>query len=225
MLWTHRERGKVLRKVLSRLLRRRAKDLMDNDGFVSMEQICDSLPADNERLAWTSADIGMAVATSDDENDYNRFEVRYTEGRVSHVRAAGAPSECGPHCRFAPYTPMAQPPPGIPGGLQPDWHPPAGAHYMRRRCLSAPGIMTGHGAARDSGVVVNLMSARSGQREALEAASSCADVEQCRKAQIRAAECRRKELMSQGMNDSDTMVAVLIEMQTNRWLLGLKQNA
>ena len=215
----------MLRKVLSRLLRRKAKDSMGNDGFVSIEQICDSLPADKDRLAWTSADIGMAVATSNDENDYNRFEFKYTEGRVSHVRAAGAPSECGLHFRFAPYTPMAQPPPEIPSGLQPDWHSPAGAHYRRRRCLSAPDIMTGRDAARDRGVVVNLMSARSGQREALEADSSCADVEHCRKAQIRAAECRRKELMSQGLDDTDTMVGVLISLATNGWLLELNSNA
>lgn len=216
---------KLLRKVLSRLLRHKAGDIMDSDGFVSIEKICESLPADDERLAWTSADIGMAVATSNDENDYNRFEVRYTEGRVSHFRAAVAPSECGPHCRFAPYTPMAQPPPGIPGGLQPDRHSPAGAHYVPRRCLSAPDLMTGRGAARDSGVVVDLMSARSGQREALEADGSCADVEQRRKAQIRAAECRRNELMSQGLDNTDSMVQVLISMQTNIWLLDLIQNA
>lgn len=64
----------------------------------------------------------MVVTTSINVNNQRRFQVRYTGGQVSHLRARDATRQAWVVSRSDPYprtTPKAQPPPGIPRGLQP----------------------------------------------------------------------------------------------------------
>jgi hypothetical protein len=109
-------------RTLAFLLRYDAGDFKDSQGYVEIDVICDLLPPYNDWEVWTRHDIGRVVATSINDLGERRFEVRYTNAQVSHVRARASTRQLRLQDRSRPYrqgTPMAQPPPGIPRGLQP----------------------------------------------------------------------------------------------------------
>ena len=114
MTWRRKEEACRSRQ-LTRFLRYEAGDFMDDDGYVSTRQICEKLHA-FKGAWWTQGDIRRVVRTSSNSRG-PRFEIRYTDGRASHVRAApralSAPMAPPPHP--ADNTAMAQPPPGTNG--------------------------------------------------------------------------------------------------------------
>ena len=138
MPWPWRPRETRNRsKMLSKLLRHKADDFKDIHGYVSVDDICVLLPEYCGEIwmeEWTRDDIMMVVATSINDNNERRFQARYTEGQVSHLRALDSTHQRRVVPRPDPYpritvvprpdpypriTPKAQTPPWSTRGLQP----------------------------------------------------------------------------------------------------------
>ena len=127
--WCPRE-TKNRSQMLSKLLRYQADYFKDIQGYVSVDDICVLLPeychVTRDDIIWmeewTRDDIMMVVATSINDNNERRFQARYTEGQVSHLRARDSTHQRRVVPRPDPYpriTPKAQTPPRITRGLQP----------------------------------------------------------------------------------------------------------